>query len=694
MGYYKLAQIEFCSGKIANSIKNYASAIRLAPDFADAYGDKGVALARIGQFDEAISCYDEAIGLDQNYAEAFYNKGLALVELGKSADALTAFRAAVMRKPFPAARLSLAAALRENNRLEEALAELDRLVNDCDDYADAFYNRGNVLRDLKRLEEAVANYARAIALNPDHAESHDNRGRVLAKMGKLEEALADHDTAIALKPNFAQAYVNRAIALGGLNRPQEALAAYDRAIALKPDFAEAHTERGLLLADMMRLDEALASFEKALALDPDIDFLPGVSFYLRRQICDWRDDDARAQRLVDLVEAGRRAAMPFSQFGVTNSSSILQKTSKIWWDANTTTSAHAYAPPSIRAGGKLRIGYFSADFRNHPMMHLLSGVFARHDKTQFEIYAFSFGRGAEDDITQRVKPAFDRFIDARQMSDKELIEAARKVSLDIAVDACGYTTGSRPNIFRQRVAPIQVNYLGFAGTMASGCMDYIVCDPIVISAEARPTYDERLAVLPHSYLANDDKRAISERTFSRAELGLPGSGFVFSCFNNSFKFTPDVFASWMRILSGVEGSVLWLVQSTPSMMENLRNEAQRRGIDPSRLVFAPRMPVDEHLARHRQADLFLDTLPFNAHTTASDALWAGLPVLTRIGEAFPGRVAASLLTAIGLPELVTRSSEDYEARAIQLALEPATLAGIKSKLAANRLTTPLFDTSL
>jgi predicted O-linked N-acetylglucosamine transferase (SPINDLY family) len=321
----------------------------------------------------------------------------------------------------------------------------------------------------------------------------------------------------------------------------------------------------------------------------------------------------------------------------------------------------------------------------------MAEIFERHDRSRFEVTAFSFGPEKQDAMRARVSKAFERFVDVRGLQDAGVAALARKLSVDIAVDLKGHTEDARPGIFAQRAAPVQVAYLGYPGTMGAGYMDYIIADATVIPEAHKEHYTEKVVWLPDSYQANDSTRPISSRTYSRGLEGLPETGFVFCCFNANYKFLPGTFDAWMRILKHVQGSVLWLIEDNAEAVANLRKEAVRRGVDAGRLVFAGRLPQAEHLARQRLADLFLDTLPCNAHTTTSDALWAGLPVLTRSGETFAGRVAASLLKAVGLPELVVATQEAYEALAIALASDPARLAAIRRKLSAARLTSPLFD---
>jgi predicted O-linked N-acetylglucosamine transferase (SPINDLY family) len=343
---------------------------------------------------------------------------------------------------------------------------------------------------------------------------------------------------------------------------------------------------------------------------------------------------------------------------------------------------------------QIAIGYFSADFHNHATAYLMAELFESHSRGRFRFIAYSFGPDTKDQMRERIKSSFDEFHDVRFMSDKQVAELSRSASIDIAIDLKGFTQDSRPGIFASRAAPLQVNFLGYPGTMGADCYDYLIADHTLIPDKHQSGYVEKIVYLPHSYQPNDRQRKIADKLFTRKELGLPEDAFVFCCFNNNYKITPPVFDTWMELLRVVEKSVLWLFEDNKFCSENLRREARQRGIDPHRLVFAKMLPLAEHLARHRCADLFLDTLPYNAHTTASDALWAGLPLLTQIGETFAGRVAASLLNAAGLPELITTSAREYERTAIELAQNPARLVSIKQKLWDSRLNMPLFDSEL
>ena len=558
---------------------------------------------------------------------------------------------------------------------------------------DAMHMLGVIALQTRRTERGLELIRKAIALNDKVAAAHNNLGKALSDLKFSADALASFDRAIALDPGFAEAHANRGNALVNLRRAEEALASYQQAIAVKPDYAEAYRNRGNVFSGLKRYDEAFAAYDKVLALKPNLPGAEGHRLYAKMHLCDWTDLDAESAHLIASLRAGHANTQPFILLAVPCFAGDQLRCAELW------VASHFPARKPVWQGeryhhDRIRIAYLSADFRQHAISLLMTGMFECHDKSRFEVTALSFGVDDNSEIRERVKTAFERFVDVRAYSDEQIADLIQTLEIDIAVDLMGFTTGSRTGILARRPAPIQAHYMGFPGTMGAPYIDFIIADRMVIPDDQREFYAEKLALLPDSYFVNDSKRPIADRNFTRAELGLPPAGFVFCCFNNSHKITPCLFDCWMRILNRVEGSVLWLFQDNAKAADNLRKEARARGVAAGRLIFAGRMPSPEHLARHRAADLCLDTLPYNAHTTASDALWAGLPVLTCLGEAFAGRVAASLLGAIGLPELITTNLEDYERLAIEFATQPDRLADIKQKLTRNRLTTPLFDTRL
>jgi len=723
-----LGVIHYQRGEREAAVRQIDAALAVNPDVAAAHNNRGNALKDLGRAAEALASYDRAVALKSNYAEAHYNRGNVLRELKRHAEAVESYdRALAVRPDYLEALGNRGSALRELGRSDEALASFDRALAIRPDYAEAWFNRANALAALKRHDEALASCDKAIALRPDLAEAHNNRGHALEKLRRFEEAVESYDRALALKPGYADAlnnrgnahkelkrfdealvdydralalapdhadvFFNRGIALTELKRSEDALASFERAIEIDPAHAEAHYNRGSALLGLHRLEEAAESFGRALALDPDQDHLKGIYLSARMHLCDWRDFDARCAELMADVAAGRTTTYPFQLLSCASTPADQLACAR----AFVVSKCPAFPEPFWRGEryghSRIRVAYVSADLREHPVAHLIAGMFERHDRSRFETIAISFGDDKPSAIRDRLKGAFERFIDANKMTDREVATLIRELEVDIAVDLNGFTDGSRPDVFAYKPAPVQVNYLGYAGTLGQEYCDYIVSDPFVIPEESRADYAEKVVYLPDSFLVNDAGRKISARTPSRAEAALPEKGFVFCCFNQAYKITPDVFDVWMRLLRQVDDSVLWLSCGNAHTVKNLCREAQARGVDPDRLVFALRVPLNEdHLARVRLADLFLDTLYYNAHTTAADALWVGVPVLTRPGATFASRVAGSLLGAIGLPELITTSLEDYESLALQLARDPARLAALRQKLGRNRDTYPLFDT--
>ncbi len=515
---------------------------------------------------------------------------------------------------------------------------------------------------------------------------------MLRKSNRFEDALASYDKLVALTPNSAEAFNDRGIALGELGRHQDAVACFEQVLVLEPRHANALGNLGEMLGSLRRHEDAARAFARLIEIEPEYPGAIGALFYSKRYSCDWSQYEPELQRLNNAVIQGKKAIEPFTFLAATQSAAALLQCAR--------THAAELCPPSDKplwsgqryTHDKIRVAYLSADFHDHATAYLMAELFELHDHERFETVALSFGPDSTGAMRQRLLRSFDRFVDVRTKSDREAASLLREMEIDIAVDLKGFTTDGRPGILAQRPAPVQVNYLGFPGSMGAQYVDYILADPYVIPAGHEGFYSEKVVRLPDSYQSNDTQRQIAKTTPTRAECGLPAPGFVFCCFNNNYKITPGVFDVWMRLLNAVGGSVLWLLQDNAAVSRNLRAEALRRGVAAERLVFAPRVDLDKHLARHKLADLFLDTLPYNAHTTASDALWAGLPVLTCMGTTFPGRVAASLLNAVGLPELVTENLADYEALALKLARSPDLLSGIRARLWRNRSEYPLFDT--
>jgi len=681
------------AGKIAEAQTLYRAVLKTSPKHHVALHFLGVSYIQQGQPTKGIAFVEQALVIKPDYAEAQYNLGTALKALNRHDEAIARFEKALAIKPDYAEALNNRGnALRDLKRHEEALASFDRALQFKPDYAEALNNRGNALRDLKRHEEALVSFDRALELKPDYAEALTNRGVALGDLKRYQEALASYDRALQLKPDYAEALNNRGNALRDLRRHEEALASYDRALQLRPDYAEALANRGNTLRDLNRPDEAARSFARLREIAPDCDYALGYMCNSQLHSCDWTYYAQHAERVVQAVEGGKKVDTPFSFLAVSQSAAAQLRCSRTYSADQYLASATPLWAGRRYQHDRIRIAYISADFREHPVSYLTAGLLEKHDRERFETIALSLRPEHKSTTGQRVKAAFNRFVDVSGTSDRDVAALMRELEVDIAVDLMGFTSDCRTGIFAHRPAPVQVNYLGFPATMGAEYIDYLIADRFVIPEEKQAYYAEKVVYLPDSFQANDDQRKISETVPTRLEAGLPESGFVFCSFNNSYKINPPVFEVWMRLLKTVAGSVLWLVAGHDSIKNNLRREAEERGVEPSRLVFAPRLPYADHLARFQLADLFLDTLPFNAGTTASDALWAGVPVLTCAGEAFASRMAGSLLNAVGLLELITYSMEEYEALALKLATTPAMLSDMKARLARNRTTHPLFDT--
>ena len=628
-----------------------------APDLAARLG-QALALHQQGKLDEAEAAYRAVLAVAPDHPDALHLLGVMLLQRRDfAAAAETIGRSVVIRPIDPAAQGNLGAALLQLGRDAEALAVFDR----------------------------------ALALKPDYAEAFNNRGLILARLHRPAEALASYEQALALRPDYGDALKNRGNVLRVLGRKPEAVESYSRAMALRPDDLDLVLQRAETLRDLKRNEEAARDFETLQRREPRAMFVMGEVRLAKNNCCDWPDYEAETARILDKIRAGWPAATPFPVLSFTGDPALQRRAAEIYVAAKIPQNLPPLWQGERYGHDRIRIAYLSADFHEHATSYLMAELFERHDHNRFETTALSFGPDGAGPMRARLVAAFDRFVDIRTRTDLEAAQLLRQLEIDIVVDLKGHTGGGRQAILAHRPAPVQVNYLGYPSTMALPQIDYILADRFIIPESHEGFYAEQVACLPDCYQPNDTRRAIAELVPSRAEAGLPAAGFVFCSFNNTYKLSPQIFAIWLRLLHQVEGSVLWLLGSSEAAARNLRREAAAQGVAPERLVFAPRRSLPEHLARHRLADLFLDTLPYGAHTTTTDALWTGLPVLTCPGESFASRVAGSLVRTAGLPELVVPDLEAYEAMALELAWTPARLAGLKAKLAANRQSSPLFD---
>ena len=675
--------------------KTFARAVKKYPDYFDALHLYGLFKYQRGEHNDALKLVGKATKLNPRSANAFNSLGVILAHLERYVEALASFDAALRLEPNHLQALSNRCnSLNELGRFDDAIDSSSRVLAINPNYPEAYIPRGAALFSCKRYTEALESYDQSLKLNPSLAMAWLGRGNVFYDLKRYDEAFAAFDKARALKPDLTGAWLGRGNVFYDLKRYDEAFAAYDKALALKPDLAEAWLGRGSVFNELKRYDEAFAAYDKAFSLKPELVGVEGSRLHAKMHLCDWSNFDAECNHLIASVRDGKSGAPPFTFLAIPSSPDDQLQCAKLWVAEKCPPSQKPVWQNERYKHERIRVAYVSADFYEHATSQLMAGMFECHDKSRFELTAISIGRDDNSQMRQRLNRSFDHFINAEILSDEEIASCIRETEIDILIDLKGFTQDARTNVFSSRPAPIQVSYLGYPGTMGAPYIDYIIADQTVIPDEFRKFYSEKIVVLPNSYQANDRNRFISDKAFFRPDVGLPSQGFVFCCFNNNYKIVPRVFDCWMQILKQVEGSVLWLLEGASAASNNLKKEASARGISSERLIFAKRMPLPEHLARHKLADLFLDTLPYNAHTTASDALWAGLPVLTCIGETFSGRVAASLLNAIHLPELITTTTEAYEQMAIDLAAHPEKLAAIKYKLAENRLTTPLFDTKL
>ena len=718
----------FEMGRFREALQSYEQAIAKEPQQPLLWNNRGNALAELGRAQDAVASFTRAIALVPNDPDCYVSRAGQLAKLDRTADALSDYEKAIALDPAHIAAIhSRGRLLRQTNRLTEALASFERILAIEPKHVEAVVDIGVALMDLKRNEEALAAFDKALAIQPGHMEALIDRASVLLRLRRFEEARADASRALAADGNSAAAWHNTGTALSGLKHYTDALPYFDKAIALAPGNApswsnrggamialkqeeaaipyidkaltlnprdpEAWVNRARAFTGVKQLGPAIEACDRALQIDPDHSAAMRAGIHARLHACDWTRRDEDKRRITAGLADGVRIVNVLDHRALCESESESLKAARLWIKEEFPASIAPLWRGERYSHDKLRIAYISTDFRDHAVAFLIAGCFEHHDKSRFETTAISLQAGDGSETRRRIETAFDRFIDVTQMSDAQAGAMLREQEIDIAIDLNGYTGNARTGILAHRPAPVQVNYLGYPGTTGAPFMDYIIADRIVIPEENRVHYSEQVVYLPHAYQANDRKRRIAEHTPTRAEAGLPDTGFVFACFNHTHKIGPEMFGIWARLLQRIEGSVLWLFEDNALAAANLRHQEAARGIAPQRLIFAPRVMPPEHLARIQLADLFLDTLPYNAHTTASDAFWMVLPLVTCPGKTFPARVAASLLHAIGLPELVTHSLEEYEALASALARDPARLAAIRAKLLRNRDTEPMFDTA-
>jgi protein O-GlcNAc transferase len=729
---YERAATNFRQGRLDEVERLCGQILQHDPRHYAALNMLALVFLKRGQMPRGLELLRRSVSIHPQQADVHLNIANALARCGQSEAALASSDAALALQPALFEALQLRASLLlELNRVPAALAEFDRALLQRTDSATLHVNRGNALFRLDRVEEALASYGRALVLEPQNADAHFNKGNALLRLNRWAEALSAYDAVVALRPAFAKGHHYRGMALRRLERPREAITSFQRALAIEPKFRDARCGLGNALRDLGMFTESLAAYDAALETDPsslealsnrgrvlltlnrpseaveclerlfridpgaaaDYNFALGNLLHARLMCCDWRDYQLTCEAIVASVLNGKRTTLPPLLVAMSESPAAQLRCARDFVEDNWIGADVAPARVSRQPRQTIRVAYVSADFRQHPVSQLMAGIFEQHDRHSVETIGVSLRPPDGSPLGERVRKAFDRFVDVSADSDAAAAAMMRDLEIDIAVDLTGYTDGFRAGIFARRAAPIQVAYLGYPGTLGAPYMDYLLADRSVVPQIDQEFYAEKIVCLPECFQPNDAGREIADLGPTRSECGLPEPGFVFCCFNNQYKIQPPLFDIWMRLLLSTGDSVLWLSKRSDEVTNNLRREAQLRGISPDRLIFAPRVPSSSmHLARYRLADLFLDTLPFNAHTTASDALWAGLPVLTARGNTFAGRVAASLLGTLGLPQLIAENLADYEQRALRLARERPVLDALRVRLAANRTSSTLFDT--
>ena len=626
--------------------------------------------------------------------EEALKKGIEAHKAGQVQEADRLSEPSTKSQDPPSEQLHSIINLFTRGQLQQALSDASQMLERFPNSAVLYNIAGASNAGLMQFDAAINSYKQSLKIKPDYAKAYNNMAIALNAKGDSEAAVDSCKQALKLEPDYADAYNNMGIALNDKGDPEAAIDSYKQAIRIKPHDAEVYNNMGVALVEKGELNAGIKSYEMALGIKPDYQDALVNKLKQQSRICDWtalKED----QNLIAKLGISTESLSPLSILPLEDSPKRHRVRSEIL-----TKKLHGYKtplPPAAKPSQKpqrLRIGYFSADFCEHPVAYLMAKVLETHDRKRFEVYGYSIGPAKDDDMRQRLIEAFDVFIDVHNMTDLDVALLARQDKIDIAIDLTGYTKYHRAGIFAYRAASVQINYLGYPGTMGADFIDYIIADQNLIPMDSQKFYSEKPIYLPHHYQAQDNTLSISNDTPSRLDLGLPDKGFIFCAINNSYKIRMPEFDVWMRLLSHVDGSVLWLLESNKFVKDNLLKEAQARGISAERLVFAQGVSHETYLAQFRRADLYLDTFNYNAGATASNALWAGLPVLTKLGRGYTARMAGSLLTSIGLPELATHSEEDYESLALALATDPERLAKIRQTLADNRLSTPLFDTAL
>jgi len=680
------------NNELEKAIESYQKALSISPDYPTLHNNLGNALKEFGEVERAIQCFRQAIEINPEFPDSHNNLGDAFRELNQFDDAVESYEKAINLDPnYFEAFNNLGTAFKDLDKLDEAVSSYEKALKINPAFSDSYNNLGNVLKKLGKLDEALECYEMGISVNPNDVDIHNNIGRLFSKLKRMDEALQSYNTALKINPLHAETYKNLGIIFMKLDRLDESFKHIEKALKLNPEYAEGHSMKGRILSEFDQLDEALESFRKANQIDSNLYFILSNIMQTKMRLCDWSNLPELLETLKSRINNNEKhTIIPFDLLSLIDDPRLQKMASENYIKEDFPRNYSVPNSTSYPKHKKILIGYFSSDFRIHPVATLTAELYETHDRSQFEIHAFSFGPDTSDEMNLRIKAGVDHFHDILDMSEKDSVVLARALEIDIAIDLGGFTGDSRTGIFAMRVAPIQISYIGYLGTMGSEYYDYLIADQIMIPKKYQQYYSEKIIYLP-SFQVNDSKEKPPNIFFSRKDIGLPEEGFIFCCLNNTYKINPGVFDSWAKILNNVEGSILLIYADHESSKVNLIKEIKSRGVDSNRLFFAESFPRPEYLARYRIPDLFLDTRPYNAGTTASDALRMGLPVLTLMGESYPSRMAGSILTAANLPELITTSVEEYESMAIDLGSNPQKLKAIKEKLERSLIEAPLYD---
>ena len=704
--HYNMATVLQALGNTSDAIQSYRNALKFQPDFVDAHSNLGIVLQSRGEFSKAVDQYRAALAVNPSHIQTLNNLGVALQKQGNPDQAVACLEKAVNIAPnFVDAYYNMGNARYAMGDFDGAVAAFQKVVEIQPGHVNAIYNMGTVYQEKNQPDKAVDCFNRTMALQPDHFKAHNSMGNIMMDLGHLSQALSWFEQAISVNPDSSDAYNNKGNALEKMGELDHALAAFQEAVRLDPENAIAHVNRGILLKGRGEADAAVVDFEKALDIDPEMDEALSQLTHQCQHICDWERLAVLGPRLDMLTakalkQGQRTAESPFSSLSRHPDPALNQAVARSWSDYIVRMTAnlkikfdhHGALENTVPGSRKLTIGYLSNNFRDHPMAHIMLGLFRLHDRDRFNVFCYSSGRDDGSVYRKQIAADCDRFVDLKGMSTLDAAQCIYNDRVDILVDLMGHTKNDRLDICSLRPAPVQARYLGMAGTTGADFFDYIICDPIIVPEADLPFYNETPVWLPHCYQVNDHHQKIADKKWDRSEFGLPEDAFVFCAFNTSYKIEPVIFDVWMRILAQLPGSVLWLLGKNQTIADNLKKAAEKRGVLPQRLHFSGKLPKDQHLARIRLADLALDTRIVGGAASTSDVLWAGVPVITMTGTHFASRMSTSILNAMGLPELIATDTDGYEALALALAQNPGRLAQFKTRIGENRQTAPLFDT--